>query len=50
MRTAEKTLTELIQEILKEDPRAALILGEILGPPLGLGTSPSHLWEDPGEG
>ncbi len=50
MMAVEKTLAELLQEILKEDPRAAIILGEILGPPIGLGTSPSHLWEDPGEG
>jgi len=44
----EKTLIKLIQGILKEDPRAALILGEILGPPLGLGASPPRLWENPG--
>lgn len=44
----EKTLIELIQEILKEDPRAGVILGEILGPPLGLGAAPPRLWEEPG--
>ena len=48
MTTAEKNLIGLIQQILKEDPRIALALAEIVGPPIGLGTSTPHLWEDPG--
>ncbi len=48
MTAEEKNLIALIQEILKEDPRIALALAEIIGPPLGLGASVPHLWEDPG--
>ena len=35
----------LIKEILREDPRAAIVLAEILGPPPGLADSPPRLWE-----
>ena len=35
----------LIKEILREDPRAAIVLAEILGPPPGLAGSPPKPWE-----
>ncbi len=35
----------LIKEILREDPRAAIVIGEILGPPPGLAASPPKPWE-----
>lgn len=44
----EKTLIGLIQRLLQEDPRIAIVLAEIIGPPPGLGASPPRLWENPG--
>ncbi len=44
---AEEKLIELIQQLLEEDARVALVLAEIIGPPPGLGASPPRLWEDP---
>jgi len=35
----------LIKEILREDPRAAIVLAEILGSPPGLADSPPKPWE-----
>ena len=35
----------LIKEILREDPRAAIVLAEILGPPPGLSGGPAKPWE-----
>ncbi len=43
---AAKTVVELIREVLKKDPRAAIVLGEILGPPPALEKSPPRPWED----
>jgi hypothetical protein len=37
---------QLIKEILREDPRAAIVLAEILGSPPGLADSPPKLWEE----
>jgi hypothetical protein len=37
---------QLIKEILREDPRAAIVLAEILGPPPGLADGPPRLWEE----
>lgn len=36
----------LIKGILREDPRAAIVLAEILGPPPGLADSPPKPWEE----
>ena len=36
----------LIKEILREDPRAAIVLAEILGPPPGLADNPPKLWKE----
>jgi len=36
----KKSLAKLLREILKQDPRAAIVLGEILGPPPGLKKGP----------
>lgn len=38
------TLTEKLQAILKEDPRLAILLAEILAPPPSLASSPRP-WE-----
>jgi hypothetical protein len=38
-----KPLAKLLREILKQDPRAAIVLGEILGPPPGLKKGPLGL-------
>ncbi len=38
-------VARLIVEILCEDPRAAIVLAEILGPPPGLAASPPKPWE-----
>jgi hypothetical protein len=38
-------VVRLIKEILREDPRAAIVLAEILGPPPGLAASPPKPWE-----
>ncbi len=46
----KKSVIELIQELLEADPQAAIIMGEILGPPLGLGAAPPRLWEEPDGG
>lgn len=40
-----KPLVKLIREVLREDPRAAIVLGEILGPPLALEEGPPRPWE-----
>jgi len=45
---ADEKLIELIQRLLREDPRIALVLAEIIGPPPGLGASPLRLWEASG--
>ncbi len=37
---ATRRLTTLIRQILQANHRAAIVLGEILGPPLGLQESP----------
>lgn len=34
-----------LRELLREDPRLAILLGEILGPPLGSGEGPLRPWE-----
>ena len=36
----------LIVEILHEDPRAAIVLAEILGPPLGLQSATPKPWDE----
>jgi hypothetical protein len=36
----------LIKEILREDPRAAIVLAEILGPPPGLSGAPAKPWDE----
>lgn len=36
----KKSLVTLLREILQQDPRAAIVLGEILGPPPGLHKGP----------
>ncbi|MFN3346830.1 MAG: hypothetical protein ACK42E_03345 [Candidatus Bipolaricaulaceae bacterium] len=38
------TLTEKLQAVLKEDPRLAILLAEILAPPPSLSPAP-RLWE-----
>lgn len=38
------TLTEKLEALLKEDPRLAILLAEILAPPPGLATAPRP-WE-----
>ena len=38
-----RSLTRLWREILKKDPRAAIVLGEILAPPPGLQNGPPPL-------
>jgi len=35
-----KPLRKLLRKILRQDPRAAIVLGEILGPPPGLKKGP----------
>ena len=45
MKTASPVL-QLIVDILAEDPRAAIVIGEILGPPPGLGGAPPRLWDE----
>ena len=35
-----RRLTTLIRQILQADPRAAIVIGEILGPPPGLQKNP----------
>ncbi|MCL0037303.1 hypothetical protein M1O13_02745 [Dehalococcoidia bacterium] len=45
MKTASPVL-RLIVDILAEDPRAAIVIGEILGPPPGLGDVPAKPWEE----
>lgn len=42
---AERSVLQLVQTILREDPRVGIILSEILGPPPGLAASPPRLWE-----
>ncbi len=37
---------QLIKEILREDPRAAIVLAEILGSPPGLADTPPKPWEE----
>jgi len=39
-------LFRLIREILREDPRAAIVLAEIVGPPPGLTDGPPRLWDE----
>ena len=35
----------LIREILREDPRAAIVLAEIIGPPPGLQSAAPKPWD-----
>lgn len=39
-------VVRLIQEILREDARAAIVLAEILGPPPGLQGAASKPWDE----
>ena len=39
-------LLELVQKILRDDPRAAIILAEIISPPPGLESSPTRIWDE----
>jgi len=43
--SAESSVLQLVQSILREDPRAAIVLAEILGPPPGLSGGPPRPWE-----
>ena len=45
MKTSSPVL-QLIVDILAEDPRAAIVIGEILGPPPGLEEIPARPWEE----
>jgi len=36
----------LIREILREDPRAAIVLAEIIGPPPGLQSAAPKPWDE----
>ena len=36
----------LIKKILREDPRVAIVLAEILGPPPGLQSAPPRRWDE----
>lgn len=38
------TITDKLQAVLKEDPRLAILLAEILGPPPSLASAPRP-WE-----
>ena len=40
-------LLELVQKILREDPRAAIVLAEIIGPPPGLQNAAPKPWDEP---
>ena len=35
----------IVLDVLKQDPRAGILLAEILGPAPGLGNLPARLWE-----
>jgi len=41
----EERLIELIRRLLEEDPRIAIVLAEIIGPPPGLADPPPRPWE-----
>ncbi len=42
---ASKSVVALIREVVVEKPQAAIVLAEILGPPVGSGTAPPRLWD-----
>ncbi len=42
----EPSVLQLVQKILREDPRAAIVLAEILGPPPGLESGPAKTWDE----
>ncbi len=42
---AEQDVVSMVLSLLKQDPRAGILLLEILGQPLGLGNLPARLWE-----
>lgn len=43
---AESSVLQLVQTILREDPRVGIVLAEILGPPLGLRGVPAKPWDE----
>ncbi len=42
---ANRSVVSLIRAVVKEDPQAAIVLAEILGPPVSSGTAPPRLWD-----
>lgn len=42
---AEQDVVPIVLSVLKQDPRAGILLAEILGPPPGLGNLPARPWE-----
>ncbi len=40
-----KSVVALIREVIKTKPQAAIVLAEILGPPVSSGTAPPRLWD-----
>ena len=43
---ATPPVLRLIKKILREDPRAAIVLAEIIGPPPGLQSAPLKPWDE----
>jgi hypothetical protein len=41
----ERDTAYTVLSLLEQDPRAGIVLLEILGPPPGLGNMPARLWE-----
>jgi len=39
-------VVRLIKMILRQDPRAAIVLAEIIGPPPGLSGTPAKPWDE----
>jgi len=42
----DPSVLQLLQTILREDPRVGIVLAEILGPPPGLLSAPLRPWDE----